>query len=48
MTSCYSRSPPGRETVEQLVRQKMGGAYPLDVALEVSVGYGRSWDAAAH
>ena len=37
-----------RETVEQLVRQKMGGAYPLDVALEVSVGYGRSWDAAAH
>lgn len=37
-----------RETVEALVRDKMGGAYPLDVALEVSVGYGRSWDAAAH
>ena len=37
-----------REAVEQLVRDKMGGAYPLDVALEVSVGYGRSWDAAAH
>ena len=31
-----------------LVRDKMGGAYPLDVPLEVSVGYGRSWDAAAH
>ena len=37
-----------RETVEALVRDKMGGAYPLDVPLEVSVGYGRSWDAAAH
>jgi DNA polymerase-1 len=26
----------------------MGSAYPLDVPLEVSVGYGRTWDAAAH
>jgi DNA polymerase-1 len=26
----------------------MGDAYPLDVPLEVSVGYGRSWDTAAH
>ena len=37
-----------RDTVEALVRENMGGAYPLDVALEVSVGYGRSWDTAAH
>jgi DNA polymerase-1 len=37
-----------REQVEALVREKMGAAYPLDVPLEVSVGYGRSWDAAAH
>ncbi|MCI4675532.1 DNA polymerase I [Candidatus Mycolicibacterium alkanivorans] len=37
-----------RDAVEELVRDKMGGAYPLDVPLEVSVGYGRSWDAAAH
>lgn len=37
-----------REQVDALVREKMGGAYPLDVPLEVSVGYGRSWDAAAH
>ena len=37
-----------RDTVEKLVRDKMGGAYPLDVPLEVSVGYGRSWDSAAH
>ncbi len=37
-----------REQLEALARDKMGGAYPLDVPLEVSVGYGRSWDAAAH
>jgi DNA polymerase-1 len=37
-----------RDTLEELVRDKMGGAYPLAVPLEVSVGYGRSWDAAAH
>jgi DNA polymerase-1 len=37
-----------RDTLESLVRDKMGGAYPLDVPLEVSVGYGRSWDSAAH
>jgi DNA polymerase I len=37
-----------RKTVEALVRDKMGGAYPLDVPLEVSVGYGSSWDRAAH
>ncbi|KUH94239.1 DNA polymerase I [Mycolicibacterium acapulense] len=37
-----------RDAVEALVREQMGNAYPLDVPLEVSVGYGRSWDAAAH
>jgi DNA polymerase-1 len=37
-----------RDALETLVRDKMGAAYPLDVPLEVSVGYGRSWDAAAH
>ena len=37
-----------RDTVENLVREQMGNAYPLDVPLEVSVGYGRSWDSAAH
>ncbi len=37
-----------RDTLDELVRDKMGGAYPLEVPLEVSVGYGRSWDAAAH
>ncbi|MBW0012258.1 DNA polymerase I [Mycobacterium sp.] len=44
----FEIAPGEREQVEALVRDKMGGAYPLDVPLEVSVGYGRSWDAAAH
>jgi DNA polymerase-1 len=38
-----------REQVDALVRREMGGAYQLgDVALEVSVGFGKSWDDAAH
>jgi DNA polymerase-1 len=44
----FEIAPGERELVETLAREKMGGAYPLDVPLEVSVGYGRSWDAAAH
>ncbi|HPY25812.1 MAG TPA: DNA polymerase I [Mycobacterium sp.] len=41
-------APGERDAVDALVRSKMGAAYPLDVPLEVSVGYGPSWDAAAH
>jgi DNA polymerase-1 len=37
-----------RETAEPLVRKGMGGAYKLDVPLDVSVGFGRSWNDAAH
>ena len=37
-----------REAVEKLVRREMGAAAQLSVPLEVSVGYGRSWDDAAH
>jgi len=44
----FEVAPGEREKLEALVHDKMGGAYPLDVPLEVSVGYGRSWDAAAH
>jgi len=44
----FEIAPGEREQVEALAREKMGGAYPLDVPLEVSVGYGRSWDSAAH
>ena len=41
-------APGERDAVDALVRERMGGAYPLDVPLEVSVGYGRTWDSAAH
>ena len=37
-----------RAVVEALVRREMGAAAQLSVPLEVSVGYGRSWDDAAH
>jgi DNA polymerase-1 len=37
-----------RAAVEELVRREMGAAYALSVPLEVSVGYGHSWDEAAH
>lgn len=37
-----------RDLLDALVREQMGNAYPLNVPLEVSVGYGRSWDSAAH
>ncbi|AFA73670.1 DNA polymerase I [Gordonia polyisoprenivorans VH2] len=37
-----------RDQVETVVREEMGNAITLSVPLEVSVGYGRSWDDAAH
>ncbi|MDP9436583.1 MAG: DNA polymerase I [Actinomycetota bacterium] len=37
-----------RDALEGLVRREMGSAYPLDVALDVSVGVGRTWDEAGH
>ena len=37
-----------KATVEEVVRREMGAAAELSVSLEVSVGYGRSWDDAAH
>ncbi|MGL4305508.1 MAG: DNA polymerase I [Mycobacteriaceae bacterium] len=36
------------EQVEKIVRDNMASAYDLAVPLEVSVGFGRSWDEAAH
>ena len=41
-------APGERVELESLVRDQMGGAYPLTVALEVSVGEGRSWHDAGH
>ena len=37
-----------KETVETLVRAEMGAAVELDVPLDVSVGWGRTWHDAAH
>jgi DNA polymerase-1 len=37
-----------RDDLEALVRRTMGGAADLAVPLDVSVGTGRSWHAAAH
>ena len=44
----FEVAPGEREALEALVREQMGGAYPLDVPLEVSIGAGRDWDAADH
>ena len=38
-----------QEALDVLVRREMGGAYDLgDVALDVSIGVGRTWDEAGH
>lgn len=44
----FEVAPGEREALEALVREQMGGAYSLTVALEVSIGVGRDWDAAGH
>jgi DNA polymerase-1 len=41
-------APGEREAVEKLVRTEMGGAYQLDVPMDVSVGVGPTWHDAAH
>jgi DNA polymerase-1 len=41
-------APGEREQLEELVRREMAGAADLTVDLEVSVGFGASWDTAAH
>ncbi|HEX2075174.1 MAG TPA: DNA polymerase I [Geodermatophilus sp.] len=41
-------APGEREPLEALVRREMAGAAELSVPLEVSVGFGSSWDDAAH
>ncbi len=37
-----------QEAMTAVLREEMAGAYPLAVPLEVSVGSGPNWDAAAH
>jgi DNA polymerase I len=44
----FEVAPGERDRLEELVRAQMGGAYALDVPLEVSVGHGHDWNAADH
>ncbi|MGV9214696.1 DNA polymerase I [Micromonospora sp. RB23] len=44
----FEVAPGERDALEALVRREMGGAYPLSVPLEVSVGEGRDWNSADH
>ncbi|WP_030439395.1 DNA polymerase I [Actinoplanes subtropicus] len=44
----FDVAPGEREALEELVRREMGGAHPLSVPLEVSVGSGRDWNGADH
>jgi DNA polymerase-1 len=41
-------APGEKEKLEELVRREMAGAADLSVPLEVSVGFGRTWNDAAH
>jgi len=36
------------EALSEIVRLQMGSAYPLNAPLEVNIGIGSSWNAAAH
>ncbi|MGC5051999.1 DNA polymerase I [Micromonospora sp. DT48] len=44
----FEVAPGERAALEELVRREMGGAYPLSVPLEVSVGEGPDWNSADH
>ncbi|MDG4788609.1 DNA polymerase I [Micromonospora sp. WMMD1102] len=44
----FEVAPGERTELEALVRREMGGAYPLAVPLEVSVGVGSDWNSADH
>jgi DNA polymerase-1 len=44
----FEVAPGEQEPLEELVRREMGGAYPLSVPLEVSIGAGRDWNGADH
>jgi DNA polymerase I len=41
-------APAERAAVESLVKEQMAGAYELQVPLDVSVGFGATWEDAAH
>ena len=41
-------SPGEKEKLEKIVREQMSGAYKLRVPLDINIGFGQSWDLAAH
>ncbi len=41
-------APGEAEEIKALVREEMGGAYPLKAPLAVNIGSGATWDSAAH
>jgi DNA polymerase-1 len=41
-------SPGEKEVLERIVKDKMSNAYKLNVPLDVNIGFGKSWDLAAH
>jgi len=41
-------APDEQEALTTVLREEMAGAFPLEVNLDVSVGVGPNWDAAAH
>ena len=44
----FEISPNEEVEMEQIVREAMGSAFALNVPLEVNIGFGKSWDLAAH
>jgi DNA polymerase-1 len=44
----FEVAPGERDSLDELVRREMGGAYPLSVPMEVSIGAGRDWNGADH
>lgn len=44
----FEVAPGEHQILEEIVRQEMGRAYPLKAPLDVNVGFGKSWDLAAH
>ena len=44
----FEVAPGEHQRLEELVRREMGSAYPLKAPLDVNVGFGKSWDLAAH
>ena len=44
----FEIAPNEEVEMEQIVREAMGSAFALNVPLEVNIGFGKSWDLAAH